>query len=304
MIACSPVGRTGLSHSPVPRHPIRDGTVPSRAVMPGGVVALVEDPAADVNAAWRAALVARDRGLPVHLVCVRPHADALPAAMAALRDLAAELKVAIQVQVSYLAIVGRRAREGLQAAGDASLLVVPASRGRWSSWFGGARALHLMRRAARPVLWVRRPACRSYRRVLAAIGLVPGAGEVIAAAARLTRDPRFGVLHVLDSTYEEIMRLADVPARVIDANREVAAHNAHRAIEELVARSVPSLPAPQPVIRFGHASLRILQEEVAVSADLIVLGKHPRSALADWVRFGVADRVIGSARADVLLVPL
>lgn len=266
------------------------------------IVAFVDASREAANAAWRGALVARDRGLPLHLVAFqRLHAN-LSEAAAPVDALAAELRGQLDVQVFAHGIVGTREHEGIEAARAASLLVLPSRPVR--PWRLGSQELRILRRSNRPVLVVRRPAHASYRRVLAAVELDLQASSLIAAAHALSRDPRMKVLHVLDTSHEEIMRLADVPGRAIRAQREHDALRARAILADRIASVGAHEGGVEPVIAFGAVEHRIMEHQHAADADLLVLGKRPRHPLVDALRGGVARSVLRAQGADVLLLPM
>lgn len=294
------IARTAFE-PPAPQH----APVPLRGACSPRIVAFVDRSPEGANAAWRAALVARDRGVPLHLLALQPlHAD-LAAAGAMAEALAADVRNRLGLEVSSQALAGTREHEGVATARDASLLVVPPSRA--AALLGGSRdaqVLRMLRLAARPLLVVRQPAYSSYRRVLAAVELDLGACALIAAAHALSRDPRMKVLHVLDTVHEETMRLADVPERSIHAQRERDALRARRVLEDLIASAGAGDDGVQAVIAFGHAGHRVIEQQLATRADLLVVGKRPRHPLVDAVRGCIAQRALRAASADVLVLPM
>ena len=235
------------------------------------------------NAAWRGALVARDRGLPLHLVALqRLHAN-LAEATALTEALAAEVEDKLPLEVFPESIAGEFEHEGVEAARDASLLVVPAR--------PDLPVLRMLRRTGRPVLVVRVPARASYTRVLAAVQLDLDACSLIAAAHALSRDPAMTVMHVLDIPPEE------TPRRERDALR------ARYVLKDLIAAAGAQDDGAEPLIAFGDPRLRVLHQRTATRAELLVLGKRPRLALADALRGGVAQCVLSAAGSDTLLLP-
>jgi nucleotide-binding universal stress UspA family protein len=289
----------------------RPGFGPAPAVFPERNAPLVSQPHVlaitdlsnnGTNAAWRAALVARDRGLPLRIVTVR--SGGLAQAQATLRALARELRERLHVTVAATAIHGRLLREGAAAARAAALVVLAApGSNRLADWLLGTPAERLLRRSGTPVLLVRRTAYTSYRNVVVPVELRPESGALIAAGTSLSRDPRMKVFHVLDTDHEGTLRLADVPETVIRSTREKAVERARQALVDLIEAEGAHHDGAVPAIAFGNAPARVLEKEAMASADLLVLGKRRRRALPDFFRRGVARRVVAAAHADVLLVP-
>jgi nucleotide-binding universal stress UspA family protein len=274
----------------------------ARAPGPGPVIAFVDPGREAANAAWRAALVARDRGLDLHLIGMLPlHANLVEASRTA-RLLADEVRARLDLDVSAQAIAGTLDREGVEAARRASLVVVPPVRSPWP-WSFGSHALRMLRRSGRPVLLARRPAQASYRSVLAAVELELDACSLIAAAHALSRDPSMKVLHVLDTAHEETLRLADVPVGTIREQRERDAARASRVLTDLIAAAGAAGDA-QPVVSFGPVDRAVVAREFADRADLLVVGKRPRHALVDALLGGATQVLLRKARADVLVLPM
>lgn len=304
MDAIFPPGRTIARRSlPALHAPAPAGAPPHAEVRDARVVALLDASPASVNAAWRAALVARDRRLALHLVALQGQRD--PGALAAAETLARELREHLGVRAVAHAPVPGGGQEHPCLCPGAALLVTAAPQGAGlSTWLARRRALHWLRAHQLPVLLVRQPAAGSYRSVVAAVPLDAGARAIVAAAHALSRDPRMKVLHVLDTAHEETMRLADVPERVVQAQRERAALQAGALVSDVIAAAGAQRDGAVPSIGFGDPALRVLEQEVTYGADLLVLGKRPRPALVDALRGGVLPRVLAGARADVFILPL
>lgn len=274
----------------------------ARAPGPGPVIAFVDPRPEAANAAWRAALVARDRGLPLHLIGLQPlHANLVDASRTA-RALAEEVRGRIDLDVTARSVAGTLDREGVEAARQASLIVLPPAQPGLFQPFRSP-ALRMLRRSGRPVLLARRPAQASYRSVMAAVELELDACSLIAAAHALSRDPNMKVLHVLDTAHEEALRLADVPVRKIQEQRERDAARARRVLADLIA-SAGAADDAHPVISFGDAEPALVAREFASRSDLLVVGKRPRHALVDTLLGGVAQTLLRKARADVLVLPM
>jgi len=281
------------------------GTAPAAALPLRSVLVITDLSKAGTHAAWRAGIVARDRKLPLHILSLHSAHRSAPATSAVLDKLARELRDRLLITVSAQAVRGDLLREGARAAREAGLLVIAAPRAHsLSDWLLGSRAERLARRARTPVLVVRRPALTSYRNVIVPVALESESWGLIAAAGTLSRDPRMKVLHVLSTDHEDVMRLADVPERTIESERQRAAQRARGALLELIATAGAHEDGAVPAICFGHAPTRVLENERATGAELVVLGQRPHRSLVDLLPGGVARAVLRAAGADVLVVPL
>ena len=281
MNVITPAGRA-IARTPVEQPAARPAPRQSLAGARRVLVYVDRSPEA-ANAVWRGAWVARDRGLPLHLVALQPLHANLAEARAVAEAFAADVRGKLPLEVVAQGVVGAFEHEGLDAASDASLLVVPAR--------PGLRVLRMLRRTGRPVLVVRVPARASYERVLAAVELDLQACSLIAAAHALSPDSGLAVMHVLDIAQEDTARRErdTVRAREVLADRIAAAGALDHGVEPLVA--------------FGDTATRVVQQRTATRAELLVVGKRPRPALVDALRDGVAQRVLRASASDTLLLP-
>lgn len=277
----------------------------SRSLRPGRVVALTDFAPTATNAAWRAALVARDLGLPLHVVGMRPPSTDPGATQVALEDLTRELRQRLYINAHASLVHANLLPELADAARSAAVLVVDATPGnRLADWLFGSLAQRLARRCRTPVLAVRRPALASYRRVMVSVDLNADPSGLISAARSFSRNQRMQVLHVLQTRDRARMLLADVPCEVIRRKREHDADAARQMLTTLIAGGGTSHNAAMPVTAFGHVPIAVLEQERRSRTQLLVLGQPPRGALMDFVLGGVGRWVVPASQADVLLVPL
>jgi nucleotide-binding universal stress UspA family protein len=254
-----------------------------------------------MNAAWRAALVARELGAPVRLLYAGEDPDEAREALQQLaRDIGGHLGLRVEAEVA----AGDPLAQTIRAARDATLVVLGSRRGNpLRELVLGTQAERLIRLCPVPVLVVKRPATGSYRRVLVAAAFDPQTRAAIAAAARLSRDPRMEVLHALDVRDEIGMRACDVPEVMVRRHRQRAAEQARAALQELVAQAGTRADAVFPAIGFGEPAAVLLGREQAMRAELLVAGKRTRGLLADFLLGSVTQRLLARAKADVLVLP-
>ena len=268
----------------------------------GEVLVPVDGFGPSTNAAWRAALVARDLGAPLRLLHVQEGVRAGAASEAALRRLALEIGERTGVTPQLDTVPGKVLEETVRAARDAALLVIgPRPGNPLRAMVVGTQAEQLIRLCRVPVLVVKKPATAGYRRVLVPVELVPAARPMIAAAARLARDG-LEVLHALQPGDEIGMRACEVPEWVVRRQRQRAADEARAALHGLIAQAVQPRGV-RTMVGFGDAARLALAREAAMRADLLVIGKRTRGLLADFFLGSVTQRLLASARADVLVLP-
>lgn len=251
-------------------------------------VAVLCDPSpAGEGAAWRAALVARDLGMPLKLLHRHDSADAaIPPTMAALQSrIVQQLGPPMVVQAvdgDALAAVVNFTREGL--------LVIPSvRRNPVRERIMGTQAERLIRLARGPVLVVKQPARAPYRRVFVAADLGPASGVLLDAGVRVSPRALVTVVHALVPDDERMRQAARV-----------------RQTIETLARAPECEPPPdvKPVVVFGPAAPMIQSTAEAARAELVVVGKRRRGLLADFFLGSVTQQVLARVAADVLVVPL
>jgi nucleotide-binding universal stress UspA family protein len=265
------------------------------------VLAVGDLTAAGTNAAWRAALVARDLGAPLRLL--QPPA-ASPQQEASFAQLAAQIRHRVGVAAQVQALVGDFLQAAVQAAREAQLLVIATRRGNpLRALLLGTQAERLIRLCRAPVLVVKRAARASYRRVLVPVDLGEDAPAVIAAAARLSRDPRMEVLHAVAPPRPLGLRVPGMPEAALRLQRSGEAAHARAALDEVIGAAGATERGVRPAVTVGDAAATVLAREQAMRAELVVIGKRTRGLLADFFLGDVTQRVLAASRADVLVLP-
>ncbi|TFZ05699.1 hypothetical protein EZ313_03285 [Ramlibacter henchirensis] len=292
-------------------HPIRHDPVappaPDDAQSPflaGRCVVVLSDTTLDgINAVWRAALIARDLGMPMHLLQVNAGED-LPSARARAGRLARQAQHRLGVAAAGNAAQGdvRELLAGL--APPPGLVVLPYERGNaFTECLFGTAAERLFRSVFMPTLVVRRPASARYRRVLVPVTLDDAAAALIGAAQRISRDPRIRVMHVLGTSQEQTLRIADAPEHSLRMQRQRRSSDAYRELNRLIA-GAGALERAAALVSFGHPAMRVLEVARASRSQLVVVGKQKGSILGQLLADGVCHRVISEGSADVLMLPL
>jgi nucleotide-binding universal stress UspA family protein len=271
---------------------------------PRPIFAIGDGSEAALNAAWRAALIAQNWGAPVHLLNARGSSSGKSELSRALEDWSRQSFAGRQI--SNARARGDQTQLDNRAVEGASLLVTHVEDGcRPFEWLLGTRIEQLVRKFSIPVLIVKQPASRPYRRVLVGVKLDPQASELVAGARKVAPGARVDVVHMLGTSYEFRLRLADASEAVVRAHRTRTHHDAYRQMNDLIAAACGhEANAVVPRIVVGSATERLLDMGGAARAGLIVLGKRSRHWLADlFLDRGVACRVLAEAPGDVLFVP-
>jgi len=261
-------------------------------------------------AARRAASIGRETGLRGALVHVLPgslpaelHLHAAAQAQRALALVAEELEqeglpVEPRLLSGYIAGELTRAATGFDfivagARGEALLL----------DFALGRTSVRLVRESRRPVLIVKGPAQKPYRRVIAAVDFSEPSYEAAACGAQIAPQADFDLVHAFEVEFESTLRLAGAVEDKIHAYRRAAREQAMLAMEGFSRR----LPLPReriwPTVVHGYPPKVILDRARETQAELIVIGKHAAGVLEHALIGSVALQVLEMAECDVLIVP-
>lgn len=165
----------------------------------------------------------------------------------------------------------------------------------------GTTSERLLRRATRPLLVVRQTPHERYRRVLVGVDLSPWSLHAVQAAMRLAPHARLMLLQSWEVPFEGKLRYAGVDAVAVENYRRKAREDATHQLHALAQAAGLKRGSWDPIILEGDASQRLLEQEQERDADLVVLGKHGRSATEDLLLGSVTKHVLAEGSADVLV---
>ncbi len=160
----------------------------------------------------------------------------------------------------------------------------------------GTTALHVARVAAAPVLVVQNDARRPYRRVMAAVDDENGE-EVLRLAGDLVAAEEFIVVHAYGSATESLLGYGDVLEDVRANQLTVIARTAAR-----IAADGRKPPKMQSVIEDGDVAAILMKAWEHHRPDLLAMGTHGRLGLSWLFKGSVAETVMLSCPADILVV--
>ena len=280
-------------------------------VAPNEVLVITDLSPASTNAAWRAALIAREHGASLRLLHACGEQRRQPQVQEALEDFCKQVHARLGIELNAEALEGDLLSKAISAARSAGLLVIgPRRPNTLREWIAGTQAERLIRLCRIPTLVVKRPATPGrnaalgstaepgrYGRVLVPVDLRPEAVDLIAAAMTFSRDPQTQVLHVLDAGSDQ--RTSSPESRP----RDTAMQRAHSALKELIKSSGAHKLGTVSAIAFGHAADCVLARERSTATELVVIGKRRRGLLADFIMGGVTQKVLAGSQSDVLVMP-
>ena len=268
------------------------------------------------RAVRRAALIARERGLPLELLHVvsepalervrawfRERADlvdrltadacqSLDAAAAALENPASPVHTRL--------VFGDIAAE-IEAASAAEVLLVMGARGEGAlgDVLFGSTAEKVVREAEGPVLVVRAEPREAYRNVLVGVDLETSCGALLRDAAALLPQARLTALHAYHVPFEGALRRAGVREEELERQRGEALRGALDAITALGREAARDVVAAG---ERGDPARLLVQHARRIDADLIAVARRSRSRIEAMLIGSVARRVVADADRDVLVL--
>jgi nucleotide-binding universal stress UspA family protein len=181
---------------------------------------------------------------------------------------------------------------------DAGLIVLGGKRHHaLGRWFGGSTAHRTVRLSEVPVLITTESAAR-VERILAAVDLSQAAAPTIAAAERYAGV--FGARLLVMHAIEDVPFAVEYPALLdpVALERRVT-----RALEDSVWPLITS-PETERVVRHGAPKPQIEAEVASWGAQLVVVGSHGRGWVDRVLLGSVAESLITSLPASLLVVPV
>jgi len=165
----------------------------------------------------------------------------------------------------------------------------------------GSTTERVLRKSRRPMLAVKQRPHTPYRRILAPVDFSDHAAAAINAAHGWLPDADFVLLHAFEVELESTFRLAGMDDSQIHEYRIQARDAAQQAMESFVSKL--RVPANQVTRQFVHgaATLRILEHEQTMDADLIVMGKHGQSVMEELLLGSVTKHVLAHSSSDVFI---
>lgn len=220
-----------------------------------------------------------------------------------LGTLTIQLREQFSIVVQHTIRIGRAYNEIVAYANSVhASLIVAGAQGEHSilAKLLGSTALRLIKTAQCPVLIVKNMlTSASYRHVIAAVDLSAGSADVPALATTIAPRAQIEALLVFDSNQEAHMYKAGMDEALLKQYRDKALSKAKEQLESLLAQH--SNHKINNVIRAGYPPEAICKYANECKADLIVIGRHNRNQIEQWLLGSVTKAVVYSADCDVLL---
>jgi len=273
-------------------------------MIPRSILAITDFSVQGNHALDRAALLCADHGATLKLLCVAFPGEPPPDAVCRLAHHALQLEQRHGIRARAVNRTAFTVEDVLASARDADLLVwgtAPAPGIR--AFFMGEPVEAVLRQRQCPVLVVRRPVPGPYRSLVVAVDFSEASRGLVALGAALNQQARIELFHAISTANEGKLRYAEVSEQAIKAYRNECLRHARDRMFWLTDSYEARRNRVLSAIGHGNPARQVLVQQQRSGAELIVVGKHPASALSDFLFGSVARRVLGGGAGDVLVVP-
>jgi nucleotide-binding universal stress UspA family protein len=222
-----------------------------------------------------------------------------------LDKVAGTLEAAHGVRVRRHVVPGKPVQEILRLAGElSSHLIVAGAHGRHlvHRMLFGSTTERLLYLTELPLLIVKRTLRNPYSNVLVGVDFSASAAAAARFAAQLLPAAGYTLFHAAESPFEGMLRFAGVSDQQVEHHREETLNEAGLQMQAFLdecglrGKAVTRLSYGYPI--------RALEEEVErQQPDLLVLGKHGRSAVQRFIVGSVTAHLARSTECDILVVP-
>jgi len=215
----------------------------------------------------------------------------------------AALPASRDVRFSTTVVRGQDYREIIRRSEEigADLIVLGVHRTALRELFRGTTAERVLRLGRKPVLVVKDPVARSYRRVLVGADLSVHSRRAISVAAELAPSGEFLLVHATHVPFIGFLGRESTEALVRDEQREFEAA-LEKEIRELKERLGTSAPNFKTAVMEGPVSAVIRAKMEEFQPDLIAVGTHGRTAISGLVLGSIAEDLLAEAPVDVVAV--
>lgn len=216
------------------------------------------------------------------------------------REMTSRLGLAIRTveqAVNSMADVAAEAR-------SVDLLVLAHRRDRTLGALLYGQPLARLLRACRCLVLVTRVRPRRhYERIVVAVDLGPASQPLLELAGRFDAHAEIALFHALGDGHEAKLRYASVSETLIDAHLRERLHRARVRMAGLSGASDARRNRVMSAIGRGDPARQLVVQQDYLRADLVVIGHARRTLLAERLCPGTAQRLLGCANSDVLVVP-
>jgi nucleotide-binding universal stress UspA family protein len=213
-----------------------------------------------------------------------------------------------KINIKYFIISGDHpAPKILKYAKDHHInLLVLGAHGKYSihDWFVGTTAEYIARKTRVPVLIIKNPSSKIYRKIFVPIDFSSASKAALQFAAQLFKKNDFHLLHVGDHDYEELLKKEkEIPKAKIKTMREAILFLLEEKTKKFMKECNIKLKKLVCDIKLGYPGMVILEEAKKFKQVLVVMGTEGHGQHYYLSMGRVASKVLIEIDRDILLVP-
>ena len=171
------------------------------------------------------------------------------------------------------------------------------------SFFIGQPVECMLRTCQRPILIVRSSPQGPYRGVVVGVDFSEASRGLVKLGFALNKHAQVELFHAISTANEGKLRFAEVSEHAIKAYRNECRRYAQDRMFWLTDSYDARRNRVLSAIGHGDPARQVVVQQQRSGAELIVVGKHPASAVSDFVFGSIAHRVLRDSATDVLVVP-
>lgn len=269
------------------------------------LLAITDFSSCGLHALQRAAQLCVQHGAALQIVGLVPAGGEAPRdAFLRLSQHALQLRARHDIEAQAVSAGVLTFEDASRAAASADLVVWGAAERRGvRAWLGTHPVLRMLRTVRRPVIVVRQAADGPYRKLMVAVDFSGTSAAQVDLGLAVQPQSQLELFHAVSTANEGKLRYAEVSDSAIRAYREECRAHARQRMLTLADSYDTRRNRLSTSIGRGDPARQILVHQQHIAADLIVVGRHPASALSDFFFDSVAQRVLRDAPADVMVVP-
>lgn len=220
-----------------------------------------------------------------------------------LRKLAEETRLLSGFSLEPQVLTGNTLDVIVESASHYDLLVLGA-RGRHPvrALALGTTSQRLLSKTRKSVLVVKRKPDTPYQRILIAVDFSPNSRKAIEYGSVIAPGALVNIVHIFEPLFEKQMISAGASDKIIEDYRAKARIDAENQMSAFLAtaRAGTTDKALQS-IEHGHASARLPEIVERWDPDLIIVGKHGRSRIEEFLLGSVTIHMLAQSQCDVLV---
>jgi len=166
----------------------------------------------------------------------------------------------------------------------------------------GTTSQRLLGKIRKPVLVVKQEPTRPYQHLLVAVDFSPNSARALGYSKTIAPEALISVVHVFEPLFEKKMVYAGASDELVEQYRVKARIDAESHMTEFIRAVGMESVSLSRVIEYGHAPDKLPKIAEKLTPDLIIVGKHGRSRIEEFLLGSVTLHMLSESVCDVLVV--